>query len=441
MWVCKAHIPRGPAGIAIFVGQVQTAEQTQRYTAYQKYEVAGAETDSVEMYMWFTQQYAPERYIHQGDFGFCERIAEYSRIWRRPVDRADVLLYGHWPFEQARDEHGMTLVERLRDRMASQTTLSIFRCRHTCEEDFAIRWFQEYGEQLLDHQTTWPYLTLELNCLYVRLAVAQDWWLVCPLEFLCSCRLYAGWASCYFFDAMAEYNCAYFEIDLVLRPERLEEVVELRMQSVVQPPRLEPVGRSLRAGRGLEALVVSDGSADEGRGFAAAYVASVFHMGDRCSVACCMNGAQMAELCGILHAVLSVYAKASELDSVEFHCDNENAVNAVFLGQSPSTRDGSNLWPGILACRFAIDRLVARGVAVQGRWVSRKHTKKADLVCKAELRERRSTGWSSPERWPEPLTDPLQRMFVSMMRQRASGQWGQPLLPPGIQAELGRILV
>ena len=97
MWACKAHIHGGPGGIAIFVGQVQTAEQTQRYTAYQKYEVAGAETDSVEMYMWFTQQYAPERYIHHGDFGFCERIAEYSRIWRRPVDRADVLWYGHWP--------------------------------------------------------------------------------------------------------------------------------------------------------------------------------------------------------------------------------------------------------------------------------------------------------------------------------------------------------
>ena len=154
-----------------------------------------------------------------------------------------------------------------------------------------------------------------------------------------------------------------------------------------------------------------------------------------------MNGAQMAELCGILHAVLSLYSKASELDSVEFYCDNENAVNAVFLGQSPSTRDGSNLWPGILACRFAVDRLVARGVAVQGHWVSRKQTKQADLVCKAELRERRSTGWISPQRWPDPLTEPLQRMFVSMMRQRASGQWGQPLLPPGIQAELGRILV
>ena len=90
MWLCQAHRGAGyPGGIAVFVGQVQTAEQTERFVAYQKYEVAGAETASVEMYLWFTRQYTPERYIDQGDFGFCERIAEYSRIWGRPVNRED----------------------------------------------------------------------------------------------------------------------------------------------------------------------------------------------------------------------------------------------------------------------------------------------------------------------------------------------------------------
>ena len=52
MWLCKAHLQGGPGGIAIFVGQEQTAELVQRYTAYQKYEVAGAETELVQMYMW-----------------------------------------------------------------------------------------------------------------------------------------------------------------------------------------------------------------------------------------------------------------------------------------------------------------------------------------------------------------------------------------------------
>ena len=74
--------------------------------AYQQYEVAGAETDFVQMYMWFTGQYSPERYMHQGDFNFRGRIADYSRLWGAPVDFAHVLSYEHWPFEQARDEHG-----------------------------------------------------------------------------------------------------------------------------------------------------------------------------------------------------------------------------------------------------------------------------------------------------------------------------------------------
>ena len=54
--------------------------------------------------------------------------------------------------------------------------------------------------------------------------------------------------------------------------------------------------------------------------------------------------------------------------------------------------------------------------------------------------ERRKTFWRPPQRWPEPLTEPLAGMFVSMMLERARGLVSQPVMPPGIQEELERIL-
>ena len=94
---------------------------------------------------------------------------------------------------------------------------------------------------------TWPYLALELDVLYVRLAEEQGWWLVCPMELVSSCRRYAGWAPPDFFDPTPEDQRAYFEMESVVSSPRILEVPDAHLAPLVQPPRMASPGRPLRA--------------------------------------------------------------------------------------------------------------------------------------------------------------------------------------------------
>ena len=143
----------------------------------------------------------------------------------------------------------------------------------------------------------------------------------------------------------------------------------------------------------------------------------------------------MAELCGILLALMSMYGKADRFGSVCFACSIEDIVPRVFQGDV-GIEPGQPFGPAIMACRSAVQQLQRRGVCVSGRWVPREHVSEAYLVARAEMRERRCWNWRRPELWLQPVTDVLQGIFAQT--EHESGYRGRHLLPPYITEELER---
>ena len=401
LWVCLAHEgPGAPGGISIFVGQVFGPEAMERYVKYLQHVPLRNQPPTVQMFCWFHgfAQYPVEWFVLCGDFGFGACVARLSSMWKRPVREQDVLACQNWPFEQER-VGAETLVERLQRRMASARRLWTYRCQSAFDGD---GWDPHRDPESL------PYLNLVDGDLYVRLEdiVVDGWVLVVHADFVRDVRGHAGWAPPSYFEQAPVSSCVYHEMPSLLvsryaPPVERQETVEEDWFSAssasgasgadepptsllplpCQTPRLMlPLIRQV--------ILVSDGSAMEQCGFAAAFVADQAHLGGRCSLKCRMSGAEAAELCGILLAGLSLCRKPGMFETAVFRCDSLNAVNSVFHGKNPTTPDGTHLYAGILACRRVMELLRHMGINVVGEWVSREHTKEADLVAKAELRRR-----------------------------------------------------
>ncbi len=146
----------------------------------------------------------------------------------------------------------------------------------------------------------------------------------------------------------------------------------------------------------------SDGSVNAGEGMAAAWLYRGAHYADRVSLRGEWSGAECAELCGIVGAMVYVLQRRDlAVASVVFHGDNENSL-CHLDGKAPVKDAGWLLYPAILLGRALVETLRARGTEVSFLHVGR-DCDPAHKLAKQERRMRFEKWWNpASDRWVLP---------------------------------------
>ena len=289
-----------------------------------------------------------------------------------------------FPFATAIDRRGMTLVQRMEERMsAGAQEYPVYNCLAEWEGAAYVATVTEvwgrYGRQ---------FLALEAGCTYVGICQSEGWWYVVSMAALPQIFQCGGWAPPSFF-VEAGYT----------RTLRQVPVSELRAVCTGPDP-----ARLLTFG----IRVFVDGSADDKRGIVVGCLVAGEYTASRASLALPgITGGETGELLGIILGLMQIRLLSRWYTRFAVMVDNNNAVGHIFKCAFPERRDGWDLWPAILLGREIVCRLESIGISVTAEWV-RSRDNLAHGIAVSECRTRRQGHW---DRGDDCFSYPLDVVF------------------------------
>jgi hypothetical protein len=173
VWRDQTRISGGHAGIDFFLGQEYSPLQWERLAMYLAAEPVASLPLWAKRLAWFMDVGNPEDYVYDGDLGWSEDALLYFDI----AVAYDGGLHRHrFPFVTAVDRRGMTLEERMYERMTTGTyTLWAAETdtSESCSSKIAPYTFREAGKK---------YLQVDKGDLYVLVVQGRGvmqayWWL------------------------------------------------------------------------------------------------------------------------------------------------------------------------------------------------------------------------------------------------------------------------
>ena len=163
----------------------------------------------------------------------------------------------------------------------------------------------------------------------------------------------------------------------------------------------------------------SDGSCDQGHGFAAAWLSVGVHRGiyaaAHVSLAGAFVGAEVAEIMGICGALVAVFEEFLHEAAVHVYVDSVNARSHVFYYEDPITLERRYLWPAIKLARRIL-RVVRARVEVSAFHIPSEQNF-AHHGAIREMRRRRVQEWRQPDVWED-----LQVPFATACEHVATSQ-------------------
>ena len=416
VWRDLSHSRKGPAGIDWFLGQRYSSSQWQRLWLYL---LPTLDDESVprmppwaRRLRWFMDMGEPDEYVQDADFSWAAELMEY-------LDLAVVYDPCHdrplFPFDLQWDHRdpSMSLHQRMVLRMTEgRCAYMRYRARVSWQEAHKFVLVTGPSRCRYDRQ----YLSLEGGAYYVRILVGSvdaSWWYVVPQNALPKILSRGGWAPSVYFAATGD-TVDLYEVPLdVIRPVSAQSAAE----EVAAPLPLND--------RDCICVHVY-GSADDGRGIAAACVSTELRDSLCASLALPgMTGSECSALLGIVLGLWVCYH--SRLHTPYRHSrfvllvDCQNAIAHVFQNVDPTNVDGWHLYPAILLARELVSLLGGLGIQVScEKMASGKN--QAYPMARADLQDRRDGNWATDDDdWP----DALPRVFQDVWRDVARNRRGE----------------
>ena len=392
LWRDQLPASQGHSGIDYFMGQQYSPAQWARVLQFLGSEPASQWPMWAKRLAWFLEYGSPQSFVCDGDLGWS---VDASTHFGMDVEYSGVFSSTEYPFVTAVDPRGLTLEERLHQRMSMGRPVEEYR---------AIQAWADTGDYasgtLGRGQYERQYLRVELGWRYLHIVSSQGWWWMVAADEVTRVLDSGGWAPPTFFETT---GCS----------RMLHEVPVREILGVSVSPQLT---------RGMDlpgVRVFVDGSADQGSGIAAGCLVSGEYLSSRASLALPgMTGSEASELLSVILGLMQVRWQYGIYGRYHIMVDSQRALEHVFEAKDPVDRSGRDLWPGIILARELLLRLRRKGVSVYGEKVlSRQNL--AHVLAYQEQTYRRESGWAvDDDEWPSPLRESFKEVFSAMVWNR-----------------------
>ena len=392
LWQDQLPASRGHSGIDYFMGQQYSPAQWARVLQFLGSEPASQWPMWAKRLAWFLEYGSPQSFVCDGDLGWSVDARTHFGL---EVEYSGVFSSNKYPFATAVDPQGMTLEERLHQRMSTGRSVEEYRAKAAWADT------GEYASATLGRgQYDRQYLRVESGRRYLHIGSGQGWWWMVAADEVTRVLDSGGWAPPTWFETA---GCSRI----------LHEVPVREILGVSVSPQLT---RSMDL-PGVRVYV--DGSADQGSGIAAGCLVCGEYLSSRASLALPgMTGSEASELLSIILGLMQVRMLSGRYGRYHIMVDSQRALEHVFEDTDPVERSGRDLWPGIILARELLIRLRRTGVSVYAEKVmSRKNL--AHVIAYQEQKYRRESGWVVEEdEWPCPLRESFKEVFSAMVWNR-----------------------
>ena len=149
------------------------------------------------------------------------------------------------------------------------------------------------------------------------------------------------------------------------------------------------------------AVCISDGSADDKCGIAAASISifrndSIEWEDPAAAIKMYARGSATSELVGMAFSLNTLLQNLAKFDTAVVYTDNSTCVSYIGdstrIGSEPVSDDGWKLYPLIVCVRKQVLQLGNLGKRILVKWLPRKHNV-ADKIATACMRNERDAGW------------------------------------------------
>ena len=411
LWIDELPASQGHSGIDYFMGQQYSPAQWARVLQFLGSEPVSQWPMWAKRLAWFLEYGSPQSFVCDGDLGWSLDARTHFGL---EVEYSGVFSSNKYPFATAVDPRGMTMEERLHQRMSTGRSVEEYRAKDAWADT------GEYASVPYPGQYARQYLRVGSGRKYLHIVTCQDWWWMVAADEVTRVLDCGGWAPPTWFETA---GCSRMLHELPVS-EILGESESPRGRVYLDGSADEGTGmgeyESPQLTRSMDLLrVYVDGSADQGSGIAAGCLVCGEYISSRASLALRgMTGAEASELLSIILGLLHVRLLSGRYGVYHIMADSQNALEHVFQDKDPVDKSGRDLWPGIILARELLIRLRRTGVAVYGEKVtSRKNL--AHVIAYQEQKYRRESGWVVHEdEWPYPLRESFKEVFSAMVWNR-----------------------
>lgn len=422
MWVDRSHVRKGPAGIDWFFGQEYAPLQMERIVSLLMNEREDVWPMWARRVAWFYRLRPVDLFVSDGDFGLIDEFRRVSpEVLRIDSSSEDFLRVEEsaFPFVLALDSDGLTLSDRMRDRLGF---LGCVQYR----KYVATRDWEDDGLYFTTTEMLWgkqsrQFLRVHVGCVYLLICSSDEpeWWYMVSETDVTDVLSLGGWAP----PAKFAFSDEYVTLHEVSLPTRVKQM------AVYIGDEAPPSALVLHLG---SVRVYTDGSTNHGHGIAGGWVYSAGYCSGRASLACKCTGSAASELLGIVGGLYEVFWRYREFRTFIFMVDSLVAMNYVFSGADPVDKEGRDLWPGISLARLLLHRLRDGGITVSAQKVPRAENR-AHHIAKTEQRYRYTFNWRvEDDEWPFPIVFKCVFFRIAGNRQLGSDHECVYALPSGV---------
>ena len=396
-WVDESHVSRGRPAPDLFVGQRYTFNQQSRILSY----VARCDPPYptwVNLYLWLLRhpRYTPD---HRRDLGWYS-LADDLRALLRDAFFNDVesLLVWKAPWVYCTDMLGEDFLQRMKYRLANAVPYwRVVATRAFTEAD-------AYRDTTSMHWGRYSkkYLNVTQGEQFVLLAESVEpfsgWAWVAEYPYV---KEY-GWVPRNCLQCINEYVFLEGAIlaEVCAQPYESDSVLLSNERCPHDLGCVCPDGTDLKQYPNL-AVCISDGSADEKCGIAAASICifpsdSSEWEDPAAAIKMYARGSATAELVGMAFSLNTLLQNPAKFETAVVYTDNATCVSYIGdstrIGSEPVSDDGWKLYLLIVCVRKQVLHLENLGKRILVKWLPRKYNV-ADKIATACMRNERDMGW------------------------------------------------